>query len=185
MPTWKDIVSTDIQSLPFKSSQRTERIEEIFMSVGYLLTCWEAMLSDAAELFDIIATPAGCRSNRTAFAAFSTISSPSGQADVLKVAAHRSGIDEDSKERVLKIANWLDKLSTRRNEVAHGRAISLEEHGFMLGPNNISSKKWTAVGSAKYQLTAESILKSASTIVTLHHNILFVLNMVNARDRNG
>lgn len=185
VPVWKDITSADIESIPFRSSKKTVHVDEIFAHVGLLLTCWERMLSDAAELFDIAASPSGHKSNRVAFAAFSAISSPAGQADVLKSAANRGAGNDQQKDYITKIAVWLDKLSVRRNEVAHGQVVDLEEHGFMLCPNNISQKKWTDTGSAKYQLTAESISKSSSVIVQLHQNILFVIALIEAGTSNS
>jgi hypothetical protein len=149
----------------------------IFMAVGMTLTSWERMLSDTAELFDLLSAPAGIATNRMGFMAFSEVTSPQVIDNLLNAGA-KYGRGHAEQEKITDVGWWIKKLAVSRNYVAHGVVYSLGEVGYAFGPNNIARNKWKQDGGAKYQLNSASILNINQTIGTLHNNILWLIKEV-------
>lgn len=179
---WVELSNADLEP-PTWTGLPDGHVEPLLLSIGSFITEWEQMLSDAAELYDLLATYPHSDSTRIAFDAFCRISSPLGQAAAIRTASKRARIPIEYQSKVEKIGVWLEKITPQRNNIAHGRVYKLGPNAFCLAPNNVSVKKWHPYGDAKYQLNSQLNAKTMKVLRTLHDDMLWLIKEISVSDQ--
>lgn len=137
--------------------------ENIFVQVGRALSHWELLESQLAELFDCLVSgaPSATESNRAGFVAYREVKASSARTELLKAAIPRALMASRHLEPATVLAKKVGEFGSRRNEIAHGMAVNLGEHGHCLAPSNLSASKWHSkghmIGQAKFQYAAADI----------------------------
>lgn len=92
------------------------------------------------------------------------------------MAEASTGLNDKLKAFVSQIADY----SLRRNEIAHGRAFNLAEHGYCLGPSNLMKAKWKPDGSAKFLYTSTDVYHYANEFARLFSDCHALVDEVKA-----
>lgn len=140
-----------------RSTQGDESTADIFHAVGLGLTLWETLESGLAELLDVMIAS----KNRSGFKLYRSGKSVNARMEMLRAVLPLDNFDEATNVRLESFVQSVEAFSARRNEMAHGRAFELGEHGVYLCPNNTNPTKWGKSGAAKFQYVAADLLHYA------------------------
>lgn len=163
-----------------RSKTADSTFEPIFLEVGRCLTAWEVLESYSANLFD--AMVAAQPSNRAAHSAFIAVASSSARSQLLEAACDRAlPVGDPARSVAINLITQISNFGARRNEIAHGRVYDLGEHGFQLGPNNTTPRKWKD-GTAKYQYGSEDLRYYANQFADLGRQVHTLTQELIARD---
>lgn len=96
----------------------------IHMAVGMALSSWEILDEGQGQLFNVLAGT----SSGAAFAAYGTVLSPSGRAEMVIAAAETAlQMERALLKEVKSLINEIGKLAGRRNDIAHGIAREVSQ----------------------------------------------------------
>lgn len=137
----------------------TVNVHDLWASVGAALTFWERLESSLGELFDVMVSgKARAESNAAAFAVYVSVSTAEARIQMLQASCVRALRNHKfERESTLAMIHSCQHFRARRNDIAHGMVVNLDEHGHFLVPNNVSGTKWGKDGSAKYQWGCDEI----------------------------
>jgi hypothetical protein len=136
-----------------KAVKGNQTPDSIFLAVGVALTAWERLESMLAELFDLLLAS----ENRAAFKVYQSSKTSNARREMLSAALPLDRASERENAELTNFVSSVNEFAARRNEIAHGQIYALGEHGYYLGPSNLTKRKWGKEGAAKYQYVASDI----------------------------
>lgn len=162
------------------ASNGSEQMDDVFRAVGAALTQWEFVETAFAELFGtLLGAPGG-----SAARAYGVVTTSGARRDMIMQAAHGEfPHDEALLAQIKDILSIAEVGSQRRNEIAHGAVMRLDDRGedrgcYLIPPTYVSKKfrfivdatftevNWNGVAMLKsmvnYAYTAEQIDRYAA-----------------------
>jgi hypothetical protein len=144
-----------------------EMIDATYRAVGRALSMWEGVEECLASGFAFfVASEIHADYESPAVRAYGSIAGFTGRREMLDAAANAYFFqfpNEQALTAYRRLINEAQKLSARRNEIAHGRVIQIPFHGFYLMPATYNSKKNPIAGTRAYAYSSSEI-----TVYTLH-----------------
>jgi hypothetical protein len=136
-----------------RAEKGDETPDLIFHAVGTALTTWERLESIVAELFDLLLASG----NRAAFKVYQSSKTSSARIEMLSAALPLDRASAAGNAELENFVATFNKFVARRNEIAHGQVLYLDEYGYYLAPSNLMKSKWAKHGEAKFQYVASDI----------------------------
>lgn len=127
---------------PATSEKGDADVGMVYLAVGYALTTWEHTEYGYASVFKHLMEGVGSQAERV----YGSIMSPGGRRDALVKAAEiffymKDATTEDDKNDFKSLINHHKEATARRNDIAHGMVIGINDLGYYLLPAMYNSSK--------------------------------------------
>lgn len=149
--------------------------DHIYSSVGRSLSAWALVEYNIARIYAAILQSRSLAADRS----ISALMSFGGRLDVVRAAMTvtltEPGDQSDMRDTIESFLRTSQKASARRNEIAHGHAVSVrstQQTVWFLMPQHICPSKYEMPGGGeKYRFNATMIMTFANRFTDLAHHL--------------